>query len=58
MLGKAVNGILHLLLGIKRKSTQAGGAAEGEEEADSLLSREPDAGLDPRTLSRRQTLND
>jgi len=27
-----------------------GGGAEGEEEADSLLSKEPDAGLDPRTL--------
>ena len=29
---------------------QAGGAAEEEQEADSPLSREPDAGLDPRTL--------
>jgi len=30
--------------------TQTGGAAEGEGEAGSLLSREPDTGLDPRTL--------
>ena len=29
---------------------QAGEAAEGEGEADSPLSREPDAGLNPRTL--------
>ena len=28
---------------------QAGGAAEGEEEAGSLLSKEPDVGLNPRT---------
>ena len=28
----------------------AGGAAGGEGEADSLLSREPDVGLNPRTL--------
>jgi len=27
-----------------------GGGAEGEEEADSLLSREPNAGLDPRHI--------
>ena len=33
----------------ERKRTQAGGEAEGEEEADSLLSWEPNAGLDPRT---------
>ena len=26
------------------------GEGEGEEEADSLMSREPDVGLDPRTL--------
>ena len=32
------------------KRAQAGGAAEGEGEAGSLLSREPDAGLHPRTL--------
>jgi len=30
-------------------STQAGGAAEGEKEAGLLLSRDPDAGHDPRT---------
>jgi len=29
---------------------QAGGAAEGEGETDSLLSREPGAGFDPGTL--------
>ena len=29
---------------------QAGGGSEGEGEADALLSREPNAGLDPRTL--------
>ena len=29
---------------------QAGGAAEAKGEADSSLSREPDVGLDPRTL--------
>jgi len=28
----------------------SGGEAEGEGEADSPLSREPDTGLDPRTL--------
>ena len=28
----------------------SGGWAEAEREADSLLSREPDAGLDPRIL--------
>ena len=32
------------------EEAQAGGAAEGEEEADSPLNREPDAGLDSRTL--------
>jgi len=31
-----------------RERAQAGGAAEGE--ADSLLSQEPDLGLNPRTL--------
>jgi len=31
-----------------REGTQAGGVGEGE--ADLLPSREPDAGLDPRTL--------
>ena len=30
---------------------QAEGAAEEETEADSLLSREPNAGINPRTLS-------
>ena len=36
----------------ERESTQAGGTAEGEGEgeADSFLSREPEAGLYPRTL--------
>jgi len=29
------------------------GEAEGEEEADSPLSQEPDVGLDPRTLGSR-----
>ena len=31
-------------------NAKAGGGAEGEGEADSLLSREPNEGLDPRTL--------
>ena len=34
----------------EREKARAGGRAEGEREADSPLSREPDAGLDPRTL--------
>ena len=34
-----------------REGTQAGGV--GEEEASSQWSREPDAGLDPRTLGSR-----
>ena len=34
----------------ERESTRAGGAAEAEGEAASPLGREPDAGLDPRTL--------
>ena len=34
-----------------REVTQAGGV--GEEEAGSQQSREPDAGLDPRTLGSR-----
>ena len=34
----------------KSETAQAGGAAEGEEEADSLLSRDPNVGLDSRTL--------
>ena len=33
-----------------RERTQAGGDAEGEGEADSPLSREPDAGLNLRVL--------
>ena len=33
-----------------RESTSKGEGAEAEAEADSPLSREPDAGLDPRTL--------
>jgi len=32
-----------------RESTQAGGESEGDGEADSPLSREPDVGLDPGT---------
>ena len=36
-----------------RESIQAVEMAEGEGEAGSLLSREPDAGLDPRTLGSR-----
>jgi len=32
---------------------RAGGGAEGQGQADSTLSREPDAGLDPRTLGSR-----
>ena len=32
-----------------RDRVQIGGEAEGEEEADSLLSSEPDEGLNPRT---------
>ena len=34
----------------ERAHTQAGREANGQGEAGSLLSREPDAGLDPRTL--------
>jgi len=35
-----------------------GGGAEGEREAGSPLSKEPNTGLDPRTLmSQRQMLN-
>ena len=41
----------------ENKRTQAGGGEEGEG-ADSLLSREPDVELDPRTwVSQRQILN-
>ena len=35
----------------------SGGRGEGEAEADTLLSRDPKAGLNPRTLSQRQMLN-
>jgi len=34
----------------REKRVQAGGAAGGEGEADYMLSREPDMGLDHRTL--------
>lgn len=34
----------------RRECAQIGGGAEGEGEADSPLSREPDVWLDPRTL--------
>ena len=34
----------------EREHTSKGGVAEGEGEADSPLSREPNVGLDPRTL--------
>jgi len=34
----------------KERECTAGGAAEGEGEADSPLSREPNVGLHPRTL--------
>ena len=34
----------------EREQAQAGGTAEGEGEAGSLLSGEPNAGLDPRIL--------
>jgi len=34
----------------EREKAEAGGTADGEGEADSLLSKEPDAGLDPRAL--------
>ena len=38
---------------IERERAQAWGEVEGEGEADSLLSREPDTGLDPRTPGSR-----
>ncbi|XP_048082622.1 epsin-2 isoform X6 [Ursus arctos] len=41
---------LNPFLAPERERAQAGGAAEGEGEADSPPSGEPDAGLDPRTL--------
>jgi len=34
----------------REKESMNGGGVEGEGEADSPLSREPDVGLDPRTL--------
>ena len=34
---------------IEWAQAEGGGVAEGEEEADSSLSRDPNAGLDPRT---------
>ena len=37
----------------RRGGAQAGGAGEGEGEAGSLLSREPNAGLYPRTPGSR-----
>ena len=37
-----------------RKQAQAGRGAEGEGETDSLLSREPNKGLDPRTRDQDQ----
>ena len=43
------------------RESMSGGGADGEEKADSLLSREPNVGLDPRPrdhdLSQRQMLN-
>ena len=44
------------LFGREGKRVQAGGAAEGEEEAGSPLSSEPHKGLDPRTLESRSEL--
>jgi len=41
---------IHLRQRDKRERAWAGGEAEGEEEADSPLSQEPNVGLDPRTL--------
>ena len=38
---------------IVREREHMGGVAEGEGEADSQLSREPDLGLHPRTLGSR-----
>ena len=37
-------------ISFERESAQAGTGMQREREAGSLLSREPDAGLDPRTL--------
>ena len=41
----------------EREKAQAGWEAEGEEETECLLGREPDAGLDPRTPSSWSELN-
>ena len=41
---------LKILFIYLRERAQTGGAAYGEEEADSPLNREPNIGLDPRTL--------
>ena len=49
----------HLFLREKERSKEragAGGGAEAEGEAQSPLSREPDVGLDPRTLGSRAKL--
>ena len=35
---------------MRDRADKLGGGAEGKREADSLLSREPEAGLNPRTL--------
>ena len=35
---------------LRERELEQGEGGEGEGEADSLLSREPDAGLDPRAL--------
>ena len=35
---------------VREREHKHGGGAEGEEEAGSPLSKEPDVGLDPRTL--------
>ena len=41
---------------MREREHQWWGGAEGEREADSPLSREPDAGLHPRTLRPRPKL--
>ena len=42
--------ILLIYLREREREHKQGGGAEGERETDSPLSREPDVGLDPRTL--------
>jgi len=42
--------VTRLLLTLFEREHTSGGGAEREGEADSLLSREPDTGLEPRTL--------